>query len=61
MNNGIIFSLVINEKDTMENHYLYKQLSYCLNTLRKVNKDIDVKVYYSCKDGLPENHSIYTS
>jgi len=59
MNNGIIFSIVINEKDPMETHYLYRQLSHSLNTLRKVNKDIDVKVYYSCKYGLPENHEKY--
>jgi hypothetical protein len=59
MNNGIVFSIVINEKDAMETHYLYKQLSHSLNTLRKVNKYIDVKVYYSCKDGLPTNHETY--
>lgn len=59
MNNGIIFSICINENDKMESHYLYKQLSYCLESLRKVNKDIDVKIYYSCKDGLPNNHAEY--
>jgi hypothetical protein len=59
MNNGIIFSIVINGKGTMESHFLYRQLSNCVNTLRKVNKEIDVKVYYSSEDGLPKNHSLY--
>jgi hypothetical protein len=59
MNNGIIFSIVINGKNTMEGHFLYRQLSNCLNSLRKVNKEIDVKVYYSSEDGLPKNHLTY--
>jgi hypothetical protein len=59
MNNGIIVSIVVDEDYEIKNHYLYKQLSYSLNTLRKVNKDIAVKVYYSYKKGLPEDHSVY--
>lgn len=59
MNNGIVVSIVIDENVNIENHYLYKQLSHSLNTLRKVNKDIIVKVYYSYKKEFPENHSLY--
>jgi len=59
MNNGLVYSIVIDEKYDIEQHNLYRQLSHSLNTLRKVNKDIGVKVYYSYKKGLPENHDIY--
>ena len=59
MNNGIVVSIVVNEDMNIEYHHLYKQLSHSLNTLRKVNKEINVKVYYSYKPGLPENHSVY--
>jgi hypothetical protein len=59
MKNGIVVSIVVGENINIEHYHLYKQLSHSLNTLRKVNKDISVKVYYSHKPGLPENHSVY--
>lgn len=59
MSNGIIFSLVVDENMEIQDHYLYRQLSNSLNTLRKVNKDIDVKVYYSYNKDFPENHLDY--
>jgi hypothetical protein len=59
MNNGIVYSIVIDEKYDIEQHNLYRQLSHSLNTLRKVNKDINVKIYYSHKKGLPQNHNVY--
>jgi hypothetical protein len=59
VNNGIVVSIVVDKNYNIENHYLYKQLSHSLNTLRKVNKDIAVKVYYSYEKELPENHSVY--
>lgn len=59
MNNGIVFSIVVDDKYDIEHHNLYRQLSHSLNTLRKFNTDIKVKVYYSHKPGLPKNHSSY--
>ena len=59
MNNGIVVSMVVDEQYEIEHHNIYKQLSHSLNTLRKVNKDIKVKVYYSYKKELPQNHSVY--
>jgi hypothetical protein len=59
MKNGIVVSIVVDEQYDIEQHNLYKQLSHSLNTLRKVNKDISVKVYYSYKKELPENHLTY--
>jgi hypothetical protein len=59
MKNGIIVSMVVDEIYDIEQNHMYKQLSHSLNTLRKFNKDISVKVYYSHKPGLPKNHSTY--
>lgn len=59
MNNGIVVSIVFKEDIDVEHNHMYKQLSHSLNTLRKVNNTIAVKVYYSHKTGLPENHSLY--
>lgn len=59
MKNGIVVSMVVDKNYDIEHHNLYKQLSHSLNTLRKVNKDIKVKVYYSYGKELPENHSVY--
>jgi hypothetical protein len=61
MNNGIVVSVssVFNKNYDIEHNHMYKQLSYSLNTLRKVNKNISVKVYYSYKKELPKNHSVY--
>lgn len=59
MNNGIVFSIVINDGEIMETHYLYRQLSHSIKTLRIVNKNIPVKVYFYSKNGLPNNHTKY--
>jgi hypothetical protein len=59
MNNGIVVSIALDDIYDIEHHNLYKQLSHSLNTLRKVNKDISVKVYYSYKKELPKNHLTY--
>jgi hypothetical protein len=59
MNNGIVFSIIVDENFNIEHHYLYRYLSHSLNTLRKVNKEIDVKIYYCHSKGLPKNHSTY--
>jgi hypothetical protein len=50
---------VVDDNMNFEHNHMYRQLSHSLNTLRKVNKNITVKVYYSHKPGLPKNHSIY--
>jgi hypothetical protein len=57
--NGIVVSMVLDEKISIEHNHMYKQLSHSLNTLRKINKDISVKIYYSYKPGLPDSHSVY--
>ena len=59
MNNGIVTSIVFDESYEIENNHMYRQLSHSLNTLRKVNKNINVKVYYSYQKELPKNHHIY--
>jgi len=59
MNNGIVVSVVFDENYDIEHNHMYKQLSHSLNTLRKLNKDIKVKVYYCYKKELPKNHHIY--
>ena len=59
MNNGIVISVVFNESYDIEHNHMYKQLSHSLNTLRKVNKNIKVKVYFSYKKEFPKNHSLY--
>ena len=58
-NNGIVFSIAVDKNINIEHHHLYKQLSHSLNTLRALNKNIKVKVYYSYQPGLPETHSVY--
>jgi lipopolysaccharide biosynthesis glycosyltransferase len=51
MNNAIVYSFHIREQDQKRNG-CYRQLCYSLETLRKYNKDIPVKVFISSKDKL---------
>lgn len=58
MNNGIVCSLRVRDHDTLENVYLYRQLSYSIKTLRKFNKTIPVKIFVSASN-LNLDHSKY--